>query len=124
MTKVDRWSTPWNRRRTNSVPSIPLARNSTASLVNRPAESRQIHPQILPTRLFRLQVGQTDLIAFTVESPAMSEWVRQETGRMDYHKRDLLALPQSFEAPGGELHHRSACGTKTARVIAPSGALP
>jgi hypothetical protein len=49
-TKVDRWSTPWNRRRTNSVPSIPLAGNSTASSVNRPAESRQIHPQIPPTR--------------------------------------------------------------------------
>src|SRR5260370_25193619 len=38
--------------------------------------------------------------------------------------RILLALPQSLEAPGGELHHRSACGTKTARVIAPYGSVP
>src|ERR1022692_1854947 len=50
MTKVDPWSMLWNRRRTNSVPSIPLAGNSTASSLNRPAESGQIHPQIPPTR--------------------------------------------------------------------------
>ena len=43
---------PWNRRRTNSAPSIPLAGNSTVSSVNRPAESGQIHPQIPPTRHF------------------------------------------------------------------------
>jgi hypothetical protein len=33
-----RWSTPWNRRRTNSVPSTPHARSFTASSVNRVAE--------------------------------------------------------------------------------------
>src|SRR5580704_5525193 len=50
MTRVDRWSTLWSRRRINSVPSIPLARNSTDSSVDRPAKSQQTHPQIPPTR--------------------------------------------------------------------------
>jgi hypothetical protein len=52
MTKVVRCSTPWNPRRTNSVPSMPLARSFTDSSVNRPAESDQIYPQIPPTRQF------------------------------------------------------------------------
>src|SRR5437879_5654824 len=38
MTKVARYSTPWNPRRTNSVPSIPLARSFTDFSVNRLAE--------------------------------------------------------------------------------------
>jgi hypothetical protein len=45
-----RWSMRWSRRRTSSVPSTPPAGSCTGSTIDHPVESRQIHPQIPPTR--------------------------------------------------------------------------
>ena len=51
---VARWSTPWNPRNSNSVPSIPPARNSTGSSDRPELLRHSIHPQISPTRqIFR-----------------------------------------------------------------------